>query len=257
MAWKCCQACSASCSVRSSTNHDPPAGSSTRPTCDSSNSSSWVLRAIRRAKLAAPRRESRPGSPRRTGTPARCRRRRRPRRKRPACVRSMFTHGSRWVIIGSDVSACTMAAPPSGSPTTSATRAHSWRAAPHFGDRHELVVVGGQPEADLPQRVADRDPGFGEHPQVGHRGRDAAGELPRRVGAQIVEGGTVDGDRPHARRFPATRRCDGDHVAPSTGPPGRSAARSAGRRPGRSTAVLRWSSPAGPPAPAAHRRPRT
>ena len=43
--------------------------------------------------------------------------------------RSMFTHGSRWAIIGSEVSACRTAEPPSGSPTTSATRAHSWRAA--------------------------------------------------------------------------------------------------------------------------------
>ncbi len=47
-------------------------------------------------------------------------------------VRSMFTHGSRWDIIGSDVTACTRAAPASGSPTTSATRAHSWRAARNF-----------------------------------------------------------------------------------------------------------------------------
>jgi hypothetical protein len=46
--------------------------------------------------------------------------------------RSMFTHGSRCVIIGSEVSAWTTAAPPSGSPTTSATRAHSRRAARIF-----------------------------------------------------------------------------------------------------------------------------
>ena len=39
--------------------------------------------------------------------------------------RNMFTHGSRWVIIGNEVSACTTAAPPAGSPRTSATRAHS------------------------------------------------------------------------------------------------------------------------------------
>ena len=49
--------------------------------------------------------------------------------KAASVVRSMFTHGSRWVIIGSDVSACTTAPPLSGSPTTSATRAHSRRAA--------------------------------------------------------------------------------------------------------------------------------
>ena len=47
MSWKCDQAWAASLSVRSSTNHEPPAGSSTRPMCDSS-SSNWVLRAMRR-----------------------------------------------------------------------------------------------------------------------------------------------------------------------------------------------------------------
>ena len=47
-------------------------------------------------------------------------------------VRSMFTHGSRSAIIGNDVTPCTVAAPLSGSPTTSATRAQSWRAARSF-----------------------------------------------------------------------------------------------------------------------------
>ena len=42
-------------------------------------------------------------------------------------VRSMFTHGSRCAIIGIDVTACTRAAPASGSPTTSATLAQSRR----------------------------------------------------------------------------------------------------------------------------------
>ena len=68
---------------------------------------------------------------------------------------------------------------------------------PDLGDRHELVVVGSQPETDLRQGLGHREAGLGEHPQVGHRGSDAAGELPRRVGAQIVERGPVDGDRPH------------------------------------------------------------
>ena len=44
----------------------------------------------------------------------------------------MFTHGSRCAIIGIDVTACSVAAPASGSPTTSATRAHSRRAARNF-----------------------------------------------------------------------------------------------------------------------------
>ena len=110
----------------------------------------------------------------------------------------MFTHGSRWVIIGSDVSACTTAAPPSGSPTTSATRAHSWRAARILAIVMNWSSSAASRKLICRRRLADRDPGFGEHPQVGHRGRDAAGQLPRRVGAQVVEGGSVDGDRPHA-----------------------------------------------------------
>ena len=68
---------------------------------------------------------------------------------------------------------------------------------PDLGDCQELIVVGGQPETDLRQGLVHRQAGFGEHPQVGHRGGDAAGELPRRVGAEIVERGPVDGDRPH------------------------------------------------------------
>src|SRR6478609_7727041 len=43
MARKCSHAASARARVSSSTNHEPPAGSSTRPMWDSSNSSSWVL----------------------------------------------------------------------------------------------------------------------------------------------------------------------------------------------------------------------
>lgn len=80
-----------------------------------------------------------------------------------------------------------------------------------LGDRHELVVVGGEPEADLAQRLADRHPRLGEHPQVTHRGRDTGGQLPGRVGAQIVERGSVDGDRPHARVLGGPLG-DGDHV---------------------------------------------
>jgi hypothetical protein len=47
-------------------------------------------------------------------------------------VRSMFTQGSRCDIIGMEVTAWTVAAPASGAPTTSATRAQSWRAARSF-----------------------------------------------------------------------------------------------------------------------------
>ncbi len=98
---------------------------------DSSSNSSWVLRAMRRAKLAEV-----PGKPPGMATSNGCTSTvsapPTPAENAASVVRSMFTHGSRWAIIGSDVTACTRAAPASGSPTTSATRAHSWRAARNF-----------------------------------------------------------------------------------------------------------------------------
>src|ERR1700760_4302891 len=123
-----------------------------------------MLRAIRRAKLVAI-----PGNPpliaTSNGNTSTVSAPPTPAPNAASVVRSMFTQGSRCVIIGNDVSACTTAAPLSGSPTPSATRR----------------------EADLPQRPCHRNPAVGEHPQVGHRGGDAAGELPGRVGAEIVK----------------------------------------------------------------------
>ncbi len=49
--------------------------------------------------------------------------------KAASVQRSMFTHGSRWAIIASELTACTWTAPASGAPSTSATRAHNWRTA--------------------------------------------------------------------------------------------------------------------------------
>ncbi len=66
-----------------------------------------------------------------------------------------------------------------------------------FRDRHELVVVGHQPEADLAQRLGDIDAGVDQQPHVAHRRAHRPGQLPCRVGAAVVEGGAVDGDRPH------------------------------------------------------------
>ncbi|SKZ08032.1 Uncharacterised protein [Mycobacteroides abscessus subsp. abscessus] len=51
MSVKTAHALDARSSVRLSTNHEPPAGSRTRPTFDSSRSNSWVLRAIRRVNV--------------------------------------------------------------------------------------------------------------------------------------------------------------------------------------------------------------
>ena len=92
--------------------------------CDSSRRSSCGLRAIRREKLRAV-----PGNPPSIATSNGCTCTMSapptPAAKAATVVRSMFTHGSRWDIIGSDVVAITVAAPESGSPTTSATLAQS------------------------------------------------------------------------------------------------------------------------------------
>ena len=55
-----------------------------------------------------------------------------------------------------------------------------------FGDGHELVVVCGQPEADLPQRIRHAEPGLAEQPQVVHSRGHGAGQLPGRAGAKVV-----------------------------------------------------------------------
>ena len=98
---------------------------------DSSSSSNWVLRAMRRAKLRAV-----PGKPPGTAASKGCTKTvsapPTPAANAATVVRNMFTQGSRWAIIASEVMACTVAAPASGCPSTSATRAQSCRAARSF-----------------------------------------------------------------------------------------------------------------------------
>ena len=66
---------------------------------------------------------------------------------------------------------------------------------PEFRDGHELIVVGGQPEAQLTQcRRHTQTPGREQSEVVGGR-TDDAGEFPRGVGTAIVQGGTVHADR--------------------------------------------------------------
>jgi hypothetical protein len=52
-----------------------------------------------------------------------------PAAKQATVVRSMFTHGSRALIIADEVTACWRCAPASGTPLACATRAQSRRAA--------------------------------------------------------------------------------------------------------------------------------
>ncbi len=124
ISWKNAQAAPASSSVRLSTYQEPPAGSITFDRCDSSSSTDWVFRAMRRANASdTPSAESNGSTVTASAPPT-------PADSPATVVRSMFTHGSRRVIITVEVTACWRCADASGdAPHTSATRAHSRRAA--------------------------------------------------------------------------------------------------------------------------------
>ncbi len=107
-----------------STAKAPPAGSATLATCDSSTSSVEVLRAIRRANASgSPSRASNGSTVTASAPPT-------PAAKAATQVRSMFTHGSYLVIIGREVTACSVMVRWSGeAPLSSSIRAHSRRTA--------------------------------------------------------------------------------------------------------------------------------
>ncbi len=105
---------------------EPPAGSTTLATLASSTRSDWVLRAMRRAKASGrPRRTSKGCTVTAPAPPM-------PAPKQASVVRSMFTHGSRPVIIAEEVTACCAWPPCAGTPQASATRDQRVRAARNF-----------------------------------------------------------------------------------------------------------------------------
>ena len=112
----------ASSSVSRSTYQEPPAGSITPATDDSSSSTAWVLRAIRRGERVGEADRRVEGCTVTASAPPT------PAPKQASVVRSMFTHGSRRVIIADEVTAC-CACGACAAPETSRTRAHSRRAA--------------------------------------------------------------------------------------------------------------------------------
>jgi len=118
------QATSAIRRVRSSTYQDPPAGSTTEARALSSNSSNWVLRAVRRPNsLGRPRPESKGRTVTASAPPT-------PAAKAATVPRSRLPHGSRQVRSTVDPLACwTWPQCSSVAPLASATRAHSRRAA--------------------------------------------------------------------------------------------------------------------------------
>ena len=83
-----------------STYQEPPAGSITFARCDSSSSTDWVFRAMRRANASGSPTAASNGSTVTASAPPT------PADSPATVVRSMFTHGSRRVIITDEVTAC-------------------------------------------------------------------------------------------------------------------------------------------------------
>ena len=87
-------------SVSFSTAYAPPAGSLTSATCDSLISRLEVLRAMRRLNASGrPRRSSNGSTVTEAAPPV-------PAANAATVVRSMFTYGSYFAIIGREVTAC-------------------------------------------------------------------------------------------------------------------------------------------------------
>ncbi len=100
MDWNSAHPAFASASVSDSTYQEPPAGSMTAATCDSSMISACVLRAMRRPRVSGRPMAASNGSTVTASAPPT------PAANAATVVRSMFTYGSRRVIIGHDVTAC-------------------------------------------------------------------------------------------------------------------------------------------------------
>ena len=169
ISWKCCHACSAS--ARGEVLDEPRTARGIEHPADVGLLEQQQLGVARdspretRVRFRGIRRESR----RRTDAPSTVSAPPTPAAKAATVVRSMFTHGSRCAIIASEVVACTVAAPASGLPDHLGHPRPELARGTQFRDRHELVVVGGEPEADLAER----------HRRWRHRRRPAAADRPR------------------------------------------------------------------------------
>ena len=187
-----------------STYQEPPAASRTRPRLDSSCRIDWVLRAIRRARSSGSPSAASNGSTVIASAPPTAA------AKQATVVRSMFTHGSRRVIIAAEVTACCRC------PRAGSRRAERGDPGPdppgraQLGDRGELVRGDREPELHRVQRRVDVEPGVGQRPQVRHPDRGGDRQLGRVARAGVVVDGRVDGRHPQVRvvraRAPAGSR---------------------------------------------------
>ena len=202
------------------------------PSVCSSSRSSCGVRAIRRAKLLAV-----PGKPPgmamsngKTSTVSAPRRRRRRPAWYPLPRVALGHHRQRRLRVHHGTAALRLA-DDLGDPRPQP------RAARRLGDRHELVVIGSQPETDLPQSLAHRIPVSGQRPKVSRAGPRRCRRAPRPAfGRQVVESASVDGHRPHAVVGGHPGRDSDDILDGGTG-------RSLGAVSGSAPRSVRWSVP--------------
>ncbi len=153
ISWNSAQAALARSSVSVSTYHEPCAGSVTRAAALSSWSTSWVLRAMRRAKASGLPSAQLNGSTVMASAPPKA---------APAqamVVRRMFTHGSRLAIIRSEVEAVSwMDSAALPAPQASATLATRRRAARSLATVRNRSASAASARAILPSAMRGLSP---------------------------------------------------------------------------------------------------
>ena len=188
-----------------STYQEPPAGSMTRARCDSSSSRTGCCgRSAGRTRRAGPSAASNGSTVTASAPPT-------PAAKPATVVRSMFTQGSRRVIIADEVTACWRCPAAAGdAPHASATRAHSRRAARSLAMVRNWSAVAAIAELQLPARVVDAEPGRRSARAGRRRRRRGRSRAPRRREPPASwTGGAVDDDHAASGSSAATRRASG------------------------------------------------
>ena len=177
-----------------STAYEPPAGSATWATCDSSMSR-WRCcgRSGGRSASGRPSGLSNGSTVTLSAPPT-------PAAKAATVVRSMFTQGSYLLIIGRLVTACRRMLAAGVASLSSSTRAHSRRAARSLAIVGELLVGRGVAELDQARGLVDAQPGVGEGAEVRRAGGHRPAELLGVGGAAVVDRGRVDDERRGSRR---------------------------------------------------------
>ena len=197
ISWNSAQAARQSCSVRSSMPPEPAAGSATLARLDSSSRMSCVLRAMRRAKPSGRPSAAVNGSTVIASAPPR------PAANTAMVARSMFTYGSRRVIMRQAVSA-EMKAGSGCSPQASSTAPTVSASARNFAMvRNWSASAASRKKIIAPRRV-ERDAARFERAQIGERIAEREGQLLRLRAAGFMHRPAV-GDRERSAETLARR----------------------------------------------------